>query len=89
MSAHRSKTEVAELAGRASRMAADLCYFFNVRYGVFSDDWPECGEKRAYRLLTDAALMSYRTDASNEWKYNALRDAIRFAETLGTQQVLF
>ena len=89
MTAHRSKTEVAELAGRASRMAADLCYFFNVRYGVFSDDWPECGEKRAYRLLTDAALKSYRTDSSNEVKYNALRDAIRFAETLGQQLRLF
>ena len=69
-----------KLAGRASRMAADLCYWFNLRYGVFEDDWPECRGKEAYQRLTDAALKADKSEVCAETKFNALRDAIRRAE---------
>ncbi len=89
MTAQRSKAEVWALARRAAVIGAEISFCLRVRYGENEDYWPECPGKEAFRRLTAATFNAYNSDASSEMKYNVLRDAIRFAETLGTQQVLF
>lgn len=81
MTAQRSRAEVDRLDAKAARLRTEIYIAVRDRPGfnTFWKEWPESWEKRFVARLWEAHEV-YESAVSAEMKYNALREAIEWAE---------
>ena len=83
MTAQRSKAELNRLDAKAARLRCEIYKAVKDRPGfggTCPDFWPESWEKEVVVRLKEAGLFFSVPTVSVEMKFNALREAVAYAE---------